>query len=399
MHRVTVTRGVVAAASLVLSALAACSLTASPGDYAQGGNKDAAAPRPPVPAGGARILLVGGQRKTVDGLDNEWAIKETIAGIIEADGTVGQFFYERVPPVETTDYVQATVDNGRLLVASLVRTRGTFDLTPPRLAFARVDTASGAIVNDWSTVDVGDASALKQSASVSLVRPTLLVASGGNLNIRGEDGGPPTTEFNANVFSASVDLENRKMGDWVPSSGPLSAARSGARSLVYKDFLYVVGGRNEAGVSDVVDVARLGADGKPGAFAATTKLPAPTLVPEVIAVAGKLVVVGGVGRDSHVTAKVFSAPINEADGTLGPWVEGPAMPEPLALGAPLLHKNKLYYFGGVAQKFDDAGGVIDQNPTDGISALDVAADGTLGAWSQAGKLPAPRGGLAAVVLP
>ncbi|WP_394848200.1 hypothetical protein LZC95_12125 [Pendulispora brunnea] len=397
MHRVTVTRGVVAAASLVLSVLAACSLTVSPGDYAQGGTSDAAAPRPPVPAGGARVLLLAGQRKAVGTADLDWSIEETMAGIIESDGTVGQFLYDRAPPIETSDYSQATIDNGRLLITAFVRGRFRGQPTPPRLAFAPIDTGSGAITRDWSMVEM-DASAVPSQSSVSLVRPTMLVASGGVEPATLEDGGP-TTVLSAKVLAASVDLDGRKAA-WAPLEGALSGARSGARSFVHKDFLYVIGGRVEGGaLSDVVDVTRLGADGKPGAFTAATKLPVAMGIPEVISAAGKLFVVGGLTSGDRVTAKVFAAPINEADGTLGPWVEGPAMPAALALGAVAFHGNRLYYFGGIAQTLNDAGAVADQNPTDGIYALDVAADGTLGTWRPVGKLPAPRGGLAAVVLP
>jgi len=397
MHRVTVTRGVVAAASLVLSVLAACSLTVSPGDYAQGGAVDAAAPRPPVPAGAARVILLAAQRTSFNqDHDDGFAIKETLEGIVQADGTVGQFFYDRAPPVETFGYAQATLDNGRLITSAVVAPRRV-RAGSPQIAFAPIDTPSGALTNDWSLLDVDGS--VQGRAAVLLVRPSLLVAAGGTESVATEDGGT-TAVWNGKVFTASVDIEGRKTGGWTPLAGALSGGHGQGRLLVNKDYLYVIGGSSEAGAIDTVDVARLDGEGKPGAFAATEHLPVPTLLPEVTVAAGRLFAVGGVvGADQLVTAKVFSAPIKDGDGTVGPWTEGPSLPTSLALGGLLFHKDRLYYFGGIRQTPNEAGGIPVQDAVDTIYAADVGADGTLAPWRDVGKLPAPRAGIAAVVLP
>jgi len=387
-RRATVTRSIVAISSLVLSILAACSLTVSPGDYAQGDGDAAARVVPPVPPGGARLLLLAGQRETFNSKDNAFFIQETAQAIVQADGTIGGFYYDRAPPLSVNRYAQALIEDGKVITSGTSATRG------PQIAFAPLDTPTGALTGDWSLL-APDGS-VQDFSSTFLVRPSLFVSMGGTESVALEDGGTAPV-WNGKVFTASIDLDGHKAGGLALLNGAsLASARGQARPLVYKDFLFAVGGRNEAGFVPDVDVSRLGADGTPGPYQATSPLPIATRLSELTTGAGKLFALGGLVDGDHPTDKVFFATIQD-DGTLGTWGEAPPLPASLALGAGLFYKDKLYYFGGIRQSIADGGG--DRNdPVDTIYALDIAANGTPGAaWREVGKLPSPRGGLAAVI--
>lgn len=396
MQRVTILSGLVAASSLVLTILAACSLTVSPGEYAQGTGEDDAGvglPRPQVPPGGARVLLLAGQRKALDPKDFGFEIMETVEVIVQADGTVGNFFYDRAPPILGLNYAQALIDNGKL-IATASTDRGRRG--QPQIAFAPIDGPSGALTGNWSLIDF-DAS-VQGRASTLLVKPSRMVIAGGFETVPTEDGGSAPS-WNGKVFTVSVDIDKRTATNPTPVEGSaLSGAHGQTRLVVNKDFLYAVGGRDEAGFIATVDVARIGADGTPGAFVATEPLPAPTLIPEVVAASGRLFTIGGVVDAGRVSPKVYVTKVNETDGTVGAWSEAPALPKGLAVGGAVFLKDKLYYFGGIQQNALPDGGTVD-DVSDVIYALDVPADGTFGTWREVGKFPSPRAGLTAVVLP
>ncbi|HWL88525.1 MAG TPA: kelch repeat-containing protein [Polyangiaceae bacterium] len=372
-----------AGSALVISILGACSLTASPGDYAQGGGVDAApnVSPPPLPPGGTRVLLLAAQRPTFRPNDDA-RIQETVSAIVRADGSVGDFFFDRAPPLLTGAYGQALVDHGNVILLAN---------SSPAVAFAPLDPDSGALGADWSAM-LPDGS-IQGLATTFVVPPSLLVAAGGFVEVP-VDGGT-TTEYNGNVFTATIDVAKRTAGAFVPSPASLVGARGQARLVVSGAHLFAVGGRRDDVVVDDVEVAHLGEGGKPDAFVATARLPLPVR-PEVTVGGNRLFSVGGLIDRFHPTDRVFAAVIHDDDGRLEPWTTLPALPVALALGGAVFVNGKLYYFGGLSEVPDgDAGPLAVAVPT--VYVLDVDANGSR--WTVAGNLPAPRAGLAVTVMP
>jgi hypothetical protein len=168
-------------------------------------------------------------------------------------------------------------------------------------------------------------------------------------------------------FAAS-DVKSRRRNHHVtllaePKSGPA---------------LFVVGGFD--GSSTLANVDRH-AIGKDGALAAGTDAPAlPVAVGGLTgATVGNVLVVAGGTKGTLVTDTAFSAVVGD-DGTLGAWKDAGTV------GQPRMHP------GAVAK--DDTiwvmGGFIHPVVWDDVVSAKVSPDGTVSAWSPAGKLPGKR---------
>ncbi|WP_394826879.1 hypothetical protein [Pendulispora albinea] len=377
-----------AGCSLVLSILAACSLSVSPGEYAQG-DSDASSrvPPPSVPPGGARVLLLGGQRDPyfAEESGSYLFVRETVQGLVQADGTINGFYADRAPPLSVNRYAQLLLQDGKIM------TSGNSPVEGLKVAFAPIDPSSGALTADWSVLKPDGS--VPESSSNLLVRPSLLVSMGGTESVALEDGGK-TPVWTGKVFTTPVDMNGRTIGRPAVRDGiTLSKARGQSQLFVHKDFLLAVGGRDDTGYLGDVDVFRIGEGGTLGPSKAASALPIAPRVPEVAIGSGRIFVLGGV-LDDHPTEKVHFATFGD-DGTIGPWTEGPALPRKLALGAGLFYKDKIYYFGGIQETSGEGGARL--QTVDTIFALDVPAGGPSGTWREVGKLPSPRGGLAAVI--
>ncbi len=380
--------GALAASALFISVLNACAVSSAPGDYAQGTREGGAAvPRPPVPAGGARVLLLGGERDAVNG-DDQVFIQETMEIIVRADGSVGDFFYDRAPPIRLP-YAQAVLQNGTLL-----------GLTSQAVVLAPIDTASGTISDNWAALQPADGGASPPgSTGLLLARPTLQVMAGGSITVD-VDGGRET-QYQDEVLTASLDLAGKNRGPFAVAQGKLTKARPQPRLAVYRDaFLYAVGGWDAAGkgapVFDTVEVAPLRADGTLGDFAATESLKTAAR-PDLIINGSYLFAVGGIVEGVKLTNEVWYAHIKD-DGALEPWQKAPSLPANLTLGALFVVNDKLYCAGGLTLEDNDAGAV--SHAVDSILSLDLGPNGVAGdRWVPRGTLPAKRGGYAAVVMP
>lgn len=400
-------RGIAFAGALGFCALAgviaACSLTASPGDYAQGGGagENDGSLGPPGEAGadaddparGRRLLVFAGRRAPIIPDDRGTSIGEASVATIGADGTVGPFTALAAPP-RAGAFEASFVADGRVFVTSAaVLMHGSVDEVLDT-------TAVGASPYDLLRADAGP----QANAQFVVARPPSYLAIGGSEVI---DGG---TFWNGAVFSARVDLPGRSIADWVRVPDVAIAVRANPTVVLYKNFLYAVGGWDGVdfeAMSASVDVAPLSPAGVPGPFVAAEPMAnAVTSQPHgvvnaVVATgsvgsAGQLFVVGGLLSLAtfQQTDTVLSARIRESDGTLEPWVVGPPFPVPMNGGSAVFFEGRLYVLGGVARDLD-AG---QETLSDTIWALDVAADGTLGnAWRAVGKLPGARASLTAVI--
>jgi len=165
----------------------------------------------------------------------------------------------------------------------------------------------------------------------------------------------------------------------------LPAPRAGHCFARVKDRYLLAGGivpsKGTMGVNASSVLVRIGADGK-----ITDAIPGPDLPKAVMhltcEVQGDYVyALGGRGSNSKSTTLSARAKIN-ADGTLEAFEAQSALKPDRSHHASFVRENRLYVLGGLTG--DPAGEYDDRS--DAIMA-DIGADGVLGAWAPAGKLP------------
>jgi N-acetylneuraminic acid mutarotase len=187
------------------------------------------------------------------------------------------------------------------------------------------------------------------------------VIAGGN-----DRGVPPLSD----VQAARIQPDGA-LGPWMPTT-PLPETRQDHAAVVHQNRLYVLGGFGSAGVSSEVLSARINPDGTLGPWMPTTPLPDPQYEHTAAVIQGHVYVVGGGmggGPFFGFSPKVYHAPI-QADGSLGAWRTGPALPSGRAYHASVAFNQHVYVLGGVSD-----GGMRND-----VLSLPVAQDGTPGVW-------------------
>ncbi len=173
-------------------------------------------------------------------------------------------------------------------------------------------------------------------------------------------------------------------GAWTASVSALPAARSGHAVAVYGGRIYVSGGTDGSLTRSSVYFAPLGADGSVGAFRQAESLPASRESHAMAAWGGRLYVIAGFDGSPKSTA--WWAPVL-LDGSLGAWTETTSLPSARHRHAALAWQGRLFVSGGENS--------ISAQST--VYQADIQADGTLGAWSTGAALPAARSGHAMAV--
>jgi N-acetylneuraminic acid mutarotase len=165
------------------------------------------------------------------------------------------------------------------------------------------------------------------------------------------------------------------------------SARSGR-----SDVIYVGGGTNYRELYDGLQRSVIGADGLPGPWTASTALPHPLAGASAVAARGYVVLTGGqlAGpgglRDLKRVPETYTAPI-AADGSIGAWTPGPALPAPRFHHPSVYHEGWVYVVGGQGATEAEAG----------VFGARLGADGSLGPWQQLRPLPEPRSHHAIVI--
>jgi hypothetical protein len=381
------------AAATAIFAGAHCSLGAGGADYAAagpatGGSADAASPdagdasdaRPAATV--PRALLLGGDREPFGANEDYTFLSEVLATPLD-------------PPFKTWERMQPPLLRG-WFAASL------FDRTLVLDGDARnISSSALAHVVQWATVDAAgprDWSAMTVPAnplgymSRILTSPKTLLAVGGRNS---------SSVYVGEVHSLALDLAAKTAGTWSVVTGVTLTPKRGDPSLVtYKQYLYVVYGRDATGTYEQpeVEVATLDPNGIPGPMRATEPLvdgsnrPLPNSEPGLVVANGALWVIGGrVTYQGAPSDSVVYARINEADGSLAKWTAGPKLPAPLREAGIYVHAGTIYVAGGA--------GVTARS--DAVLSLAVNQDGTPnGTWQTLSqKLPTARAAFGAVVLP
>ena len=171
------------------------------------------------------------------------------------------------------------------------------------------------------------------------------------------------------------------------SDTALPAALTHSQAIVTKNRVYLLGGRNSAGtVVATVYTAAINADGTLGAWTTGTSLPGALASSQAVVVKNRAYLLGGVDANG-VTSVIYVAPIN-ADGTLGAWTSGNSFPGPLSHSQALITNDRLYMFGGINTNTGSSTSIVY------ISKIN--ADGSLSAWESGQSLPQPLNSAQAV---
>jgi hypothetical protein len=150
-------------------------------------------------------------------------------------------------------------------------------------------------------------------------------------------------------------------------------------AAVHGDFLYILGGFSGEHEADV-QVARI-EDGSIDAWAPATPLPMPWWSHTAAAHDGFLYVIGGNHEPGPFSSSVMVAPI-AADGSLGEWSESRPLPGARRSHASVLVGDDLYVAGGKVSSSESSAEVFRAR----------LSGGSIASWVPAGSFEGPRHG-------
>lgn len=175
------------------------------------------------------------------------------------------------------------------------------------------------------------------------------------------------------------------VSSWTPGSSlPIGETYSG--HAVYNDYAYIVGGMNSSfSNSQETYYAHLNSDGSMGNWqTATHNLPNGVQGDGAVANNGYLYVIGG--YTNTYSDLVYYAPL-AADGSVGNWTQALSLPHGIMDAAVTVNNNYVYVLGG-------SDGFSDQEK---VYYAPLNADGSVGNWVTSGDLPLGVRAPAAVV--
>jgi hypothetical protein len=188
-------------------------------------------------------------------------------------------------------------------------------------------------------------------------------------------GGATTSSFaTTGVLTASWDPSAGALGAWTAQTA-LPAASIYAGMAAHGTTVYLVGGSPTASTPVATVLVADATNGQITAWNAGPPLPQAVNLPFTAVVGNWLIVAGGelTASPSSVISAVYYAPIN-ADGSLGSWQTGPALPEPACAVS-----------SGLCQAVTDSaivlvGAYLGGAPTTAIWVLTVTEDGPAPEW-------------------
>jgi hypothetical protein len=162
----------------------------------------------------------------------------------------------------------------------------------------------------------------------------------------------------------------------------LPVARDQGAACIYEGFIYLTAGSDDgtaAGASSIVYSAPIESDGSLGTWVNTSVLITRRWGVTCAVVGARLYVLGGQDSNGDFEGDVQWAPI-AADGTLGAWTQTTGFAPSRFEHATVAIGNFLYVIGGVgsAGLFPD------------VEVAQVAGDGSIAAWTPTTPLPAGR---------
>jgi MYXO-CTERM domain-containing protein len=250
---------------------------------------------------------------------------------------------------------------------------------------------SSVEVSEGSVKRSAPASELGAWRASSVLPPTRtrfgVAISGRRVYLAGGQSSP--TALTSDVSTATIDDDGTVSAAGWSSAAALPSARSSVSLVAYDGFVFALGGCSmanceAAALFDEVLVSAASPTGALSGFRATTALPRPRTLGSALASDGWLWIFGG-RTATGPSNEILRAPIN-ADGSLGAWRQAGSMPRALERHRVVPHDGQWYLLGGTdgsAPMLDIFRGKFDSN-------ADVTA------WVSVGRLPAARLDFAAV---
>jgi Tol biopolymer transport system component len=190
-------------------------------------------------------------------------------------------------------------------------------------------------------------------------------------------GGRDASQVFASIERAPIHFDGT-LGNW-ESSGALSSARTGLQTVVVGNYLYVLGGANSSDtVLNSVEYAPINADGSLGAWQTTSSMTVPRQYFAACAGNDYLYAIGG-DSPSVIYSSVEYAPINP-DGSLGAWQTTQSMTLPRRAIQAVTANGAIYVPSG--NNFSGRQASVDY--------ATIQADGSLSAWATTTNVIIPR---------
>ena len=204
--------------------------------------------------------------------------------------------------------------------------------------------------------------------------------------IGGHDGG----RMRSTAYQARIGKDGR-IGAWEQGEA-LPAERAGMAFASDGRYAVLAGGK--ASVKDVtqdVYLANIWGDGRLGAWkAAPYTLPAKRFHTGAVIADGYVYVIGG-NDGTNATSTVYRAKISRT-GTLGVWTTLDSLPGPRSHQAAFVHEGAIYLVAGIA-----GNPMGDAKPLGDVLRAEIGKDGALGEWKTVSQLDTPFATHASVV--
>ena len=209
-------------------------------------------------------------------------------------------------------------------------------------------------------------------------------ATGGAPAEGGAGGGCPSGSHSADAGGCASTLT------FIRSPTELPGPRDHHTTLVAepggKPYLYVFGGGKDENTTIYRDVLRapIGNDGSLGAFEEIGELPEPRLGHTTVLIGDRVIVAGGLSEGPSGLHSLRTTVISTltTDGALGPWSEGPDLPQAVMHHSCNAHGSNVICVGGR----------IAGNYTSDLAVrAELAADGTLAPYQPVSPLSASIG--------
>lgn len=220
------------------------------------------------------------------------------------------------------------------------------------------------------------------AATITTGPSTTITVDGTVYTFPGGNGGVATqttqnvTLSGSSSVSASYSIASGGTGEISYSFGiPLPGKLYYSQVIVTKNRVYLLGGNNGTTAISTVYTAVINADGTLGTWTTGTALPGALAQSQAILTKNRVYLLGG-HNGTSIIPTVYTAPIN-SDGTLGVWTTGTSLPGVLANSQAIITKNRVYLLGG-----SNSGGHVAT-----IYTAFINSDGTLNTWVSNGVLP------------
>ena len=240
---------------------------------------------------------------------------------INGDGTLGAWTTDTALP-GANGGAQAVVTKNRVYLI------GGNNGSPISTVYTAPINADGTL-GTWTT-DTALPIAV-QSSQVILTKKRVYLLGGSNAS------GLST------VYTATVN-ENGTINTWTLDS-PLPGILYTSQAVVTKNRVYLIGGSTGSGPVSTVYTAPINSDGTLGTWTTSTSLPSNVNESSVIVTKDKVYLLGGHVSGITYSSIVYMAIIN-ADGTLGTWTTGTALPGVIGASKSIITNNRVYLLGG-----------------------------------------------------